>query len=127
MWTAATTGSWTAMLPNAAPHLEIACDESGFTGSNLVAPGTVFAHASVRIERSRADELIRRLRDAAWAPDGELKANRLLRPHFRTLLPLLLGPDGVLRYDARVHLTDSRHFVLSRVVDALLGPVQVRG
>lgn len=108
-------------------HIEIACDESGFTGSNLVAPATVFAHASVRIERRRADLLMRRLRAAARAPDGELKANRILRPRYRQLLPELLGPDGALRYDARVHLTDSRLFVLARVVDVLLGPGEVRG
>ena len=34
------------------PHIEIACDESGFSGGNLVGGGhsTVFAHASVRID-----------------------------------------------------------------------------
>jgi hypothetical protein len=115
------------MPDNSDRHIEIACDESGFTGSNLVAPATVFAHASVRIERGRADLLMRRLRLAARAPDGELKANRILRPRYRHLLPELLGPDGELRYDARVHLTDCRLFVLARVVDVLLGSGEVRG
>ena len=37
-------------------HLEIACDESGFSGGNLVGGGhsPVFAHASVRIESETA-------------------------------------------------------------------------
>ena len=45
-------------------HIEIACDESGFSGGNLVGGGhsPVFAHASVRIESEAADELIQHLR-----------------------------------------------------------------
>ena len=43
------------MIEEHAEHLEIACDESGFSGGNLVGgESPVFAHASVRIEPSDA-------------------------------------------------------------------------
>ena len=43
--------------------VEIACDESGFSGSNLLDPGTpVIAHASVDLRDGEAAELIAALR-----------------------------------------------------------------
>ena len=42
-----------------ARHLEIACDESGFSGGSLVSEqNPVFAHASVRIESGDARKLV---------------------------------------------------------------------
>jgi hypothetical protein len=99
--------------------LEIACDESGFTGTNLTIAGTVFAHASLQIDRRSAEQLIGRLRSATGAPDGELKANWLLRRRTRALLRGLLTSD-VVSYQARVHLTDSRYFLLGRILDLCL-------
>jgi len=58
-------------------HIEIACDESGFSGGNLVGGGhsPVFAHASVRIELEAARELVQHLRREIGARgDGEYKS-----------------------------------------------------
>jgi hypothetical protein len=111
-------------------HLEIVCDESGFSGGNLVGRGgsTVFSHASVRIEVEAARELIRHLRQEIGARGtGEYKAAEILRPRRRPVLLWLLGPSSPIHGNAHVHLTDTRFFVLARVVDVLLGGQPVSG
>ncbi len=111
-------------------HIEIACDESGFSGGNLVGGGhsPVFAHASVRIESEAADELIQHLRREIGARgDGEYKSPEILRPRRRPLVLWLLGPSSPIYGSAHVHLTDTRFFVLARLVDVLLGREPVRG
>ena len=111
-------------------HIEIACDESGFSGGNLVGGGhsPVFAHASVRIESEAADELIQHLRREIGARgDGEYKSPEILRPRRRPLVLWLLGPNSPIHGNAHVHLTDTRFFVLARLLDVLLGGHAVRG
>jgi hypothetical protein len=107
------------------PAVEIACDESGFTGGNLTFPQTVFAHASLRISREAATEEMERLRRRVSA-HGELKASWLLRWCEHRDLVRLLGPQGVVDR-ALVHLTDTRLFLLARLCDALLGVGEVDG
>jgi hypothetical protein len=110
--------------------LEIACDESGFSGGNLVGTGhsPVFAHASVRIEPETGAELIQHLRREIGARGtGEYKSPEILRPRRRPLLLWLLGPSSPIYGNAYVHLTDTRFFVLARVLDVLLGGRQVSG
>jgi hypothetical protein len=112
----------------AARHIEIACDESGFSGGNLVGgQNTVFAHASVRIESPDARKLVDSLlRQIGAHGSGEYKAAELLRARHRQVLLWLLGPSSPIQGNACVHLTDTRFFVLARVVDVLLSgePVQ---
>ena len=111
-------------------HIEIACDESGFSGGNLVGRGhsPVFAHASIRIEPDAAAELIRDLRQQIGARgEGEYKAAEILRPRRRPTLLWLLGPSSPIRGNAYVHLTDTRFFVLARLIDVLLGGPTVSG
>ena len=111
-------------------HIEIACDESGFSGGNLVGGGhsPVFAHASVRIESEAADELIQHLRREIGARgDGEYKSPEILRPRRRPLVLWLLGPNSPIHGNAHVHLTDTRFFVLARLLDVLLSGQAVRG
>ena len=111
-------------------HIEIACDESGFSGGNLVGGGhsPVFAHASVRIESEAADELIQHLRREIGARgDGEYKSPEILRPRRRPLVLWLLGPNSPIHGNAHVHLTDNRFFVLARLLDVLLSGQAVRG
>jgi hypothetical protein len=115
-----------------APHgqIEIACDESGFAGGNLVGRGhsTVFAHASVQIEPGTAHELIGYLRREIGARGvGEYKSPEILRPRRRPILLWFLGPDSPVHGNAYVHLTDTRFFVLARLLDVLLGEQPVRG
>lgn len=105
--------------------VEIACDESGFTGGNLTFAHTVFAHASVRISPEVAAEEMARLRQRV-AARGELKASWLLRWCDRDDLSRLLGDRGVIE-TGFVHLSDIRLFLLLRLSDALLGSAPVNG
>ncbi len=125
----------TAMImPSGSPqtkrHIEIACDESGFSGGNLVGGGhsPVFAHASVHIEPETAGELIQHLRREIGARGyGEYKSPEILRPRRRPVVLWLLGPSSLIYGNAHVHLTNTRFFVLARVVDVLLGGHPIRG
>jgi Protein of unknown function (DUF3800) len=111
-------------------HLEIACDESGFSGGNLVGRGhsPVFAHASIRIDSDTASQLVQQLRSEIGARgEGEYKSAEILRPRRRPIVLWLLGPGSPIYGNAHVHLTDTRFFVLARMVDLLLGGGTVRG
>jgi hypothetical protein len=111
-------------------HIQIACDESGFSGGNLVGVGhsPVFAHASIRIEPDIAAELIKHLRREIGARGtGEYKSPEILRPRRRPVLLWLLGPRSPIHGNAYVHLTDTRFFVLARMIDVLLGGQPVSG
>ena len=104
------------------PGVEIACDESGFSGSNLVrTDATVFTHASVRLTIEDAARCVDEIRDRAGDRAREYKSVHLLRARDRTLLGWLLGPTGPLFGNAHVHLTDKTYFVVERVTSLLLG------
>jgi hypothetical protein len=115
--------------PEPLGHLEIACDESGFSGGNLVGEqNSVFAHASVLIEPGDASKLVDNLLWQIGARgSGEYKAAELLRSRHRPVLLWLLGSSSPIRGSAYVHLTDTRFFVLARVLDVLLGEESVQG
>ncbi|MFJ4848503.1 MULTISPECIES: DUF3800 domain-containing protein [unclassified Streptomyces] len=103
------------------PVLEIACDESGSDGENLIGGNTdVFAHAGVRMDPADADACLREMRDRIRSPAQEYKANHLLREKHRPVLEWFLGPSGPLPPDARVHLTDKAFLVVRRVAEVLL-------
>jgi len=115
---------------NRVRHIEIACDESGFSGGNLVGVGhsPVFAHASIRLEPGAAAELIKYLlREIGARGSGEYKSPEMLRPRRRPILLWFLGPSSPINQNAYVHLTDNQFFVLSRLADVLLGQQAVRG
>ena len=79
-------------------HIEIACDESGFSGGNLVGRGhsPVFAHASIRIAPETAVELIRDLRRNIGARgESQSKSAEILRPRRRPALLWLLQARAV--------------------------------
>src|SRR3954454_11620775 len=60
--------------------VEIACDESGFSGTNLLDSATpVFTHASVDLRVDEAAELIRALRSRLPWQLNELKSGQFLR------------------------------------------------
>src|ERR1700751_3898066 len=60
--------------------VEIACDESGFSGTNLLDVSTpVFTHASVDLRVDEAVELIRVLRSGFWWSLNEFKSGQFLR------------------------------------------------
>jgi hypothetical protein len=102
--------------------LEIACDESGWEGSNLAtANSDVIAHASVRLDIDAAAEVIRALRGQSGRHTYELKASHLFRTKGRSDVAEFLGPSGPVFGRATVHLTHKSCFVLGRVLDLFIG------
>jgi len=99
----------------AGPVVEIACDESGFSGTNLLDPSTpMITHASVDLSAGEAGQLIAELRSSSH----ELKSGPFLRgPRAGEALELFLG---ALRGRALVHLIDKEFFLVTRVIDLLL-------
>lgn len=104
--------------------LEVACDESGSEGENLVGGNTdVFAHASVQMDTEWATNCIQEIRRKIRSPALEYKANHLLREKHRSVLEWLLGPSGPIHGNAHVHLTDKTFFAVGKVIDLLVGEV----
>ena len=102
--------------------IEIACDESGFSGSNLLDPETeVFAHASVELTVELARECVATVQAESRYSATEYKSNQLLRKQQRPLLEWLLGATGPLDGKAQVHLTDKPFFLVNRLVELFLG------
>ena len=94
--------------------VEIACDESGFSGSNLLDPRSpVLVHASTDLSVPEAADVVSALR----SPPGdasEYKSGRLLRADQRPALEWFLA---TLRGRAHVHVTDKTAFVAARVLE----------
>ncbi|GIM90808.1 hypothetical protein Ato02nite_026010 [Paractinoplanes toevensis] len=99
--------------------VEIACDESGFSGTNLLhSTEPVITHASVDLSTSEAVELIAALRSRFRLSPHELKSGHFLRR---------LGASemvdwflAALRGRAHVHVIDKEFFLVTRIVDLLL-------
>jgi hypothetical protein len=101
---------------------EVACDESGSEGEKLVGGVTdVFAHASVRLDVAVAQDCVREIRDRIRSPAEEYKANHLLREKHRPVLVWLLGDSGPIRGHSHVLLVDKTLFLVSRMVELLVG------
>ena len=99
--------------------VEIACDESGFSGTNLLDAATpVFTHASVDLHVDEAAELIHALGSGFRWSLSELKSGQLLRgPHAAEVLEWLLTE---LSGRAHVHVVDKEYFLVTRIVDLFL-------
>jgi hypothetical protein len=99
--------------------VEIACDESGFSGTNLLDPATpVFTHASVDLAVDEAIELLATLRSGFGCSLNEFKSGQLLRsPESAGVLDWLLGALGGR---AHVHVVDKEYFLVTRIVDLFL-------
>ncbi|WP_433161856.1 DUF3800 domain-containing protein [Kribbella sp. CA-247076] len=103
------------ILPTRA-WVEIACDESGFSGSNLLDPGSpVITHAGVDLAVPEAAEVVAVLR-SSFRRRGttEYKSNLLLRPEQRLELEWFLT---TLRGRAHVHVIDKTWYVARRVIE----------
>jgi hypothetical protein len=95
--------------------VEIACDESGFSGTNLLDSRTpLITHASVDLSRDESVALIAALRSEF----GELKSGPFLRR--RGAAEAVERFLAVLPGRAHVHLIDKEFFLVTRVVDLLL-------
>jgi hypothetical protein len=99
--------------------LEIACDESGFSGSNLLDRATpVFTHASVDLGIEEATQLIEALRPEFRWPLGEFKSGHLLRGN--RAAELSASFLSALHGRAHVHVIDKEYFLVTRIVDLFL-------
>jgi hypothetical protein len=99
--------------------VEIACDESGFSGTNLLDPATpVITHASVDLGTSEAVGLIATLRSGFRCSPNEFKSGQLLRsPKAGEALEWFVA---ALSGRAHVHLVDKEYFLVTRIVDLFL-------
>ncbi|MGY0235128.1 DUF3800 domain-containing protein [Longispora urticae] len=99
--------------------VEIACDESGFSGTNLLDPTTpVITHASVDLRADEAAGLIAALRSGFRFSPNEFKSGQFLRgPGAADALDWFLAR---LAGRAHVHLIDKEYFLVTRIVDLLL-------
>ena len=105
----------------AAEPKEIACDESGYEGQQLVSsPTMVFAHGSVHLSWAAAAECMAELRSRIRSPATEYKANHLLREKHRAVLVWLLGPGGPVHGHAHVLLVDKPGFLVRTLLDLLI-------
>jgi hypothetical protein len=94
--------------------VEIACDESGFSGSNLLDPASpVVTHASVDLAVSEATEVVAVLQ-SRLPPRSEYKSSQLLRPGQRPSLEWFLTS---LRGRAHVHVIDKTGYLAARVLE----------
>jgi len=99
--------------------VEIACDESGFSGSNLLDAATpLFTHASVDLRVDEAVELIQTIRSWFRCSLNEFKSGQFLRGQQagHALEWLLAGLNG----RAHVYLVDKEYFLVTRIVDLFL-------
>src|SRR5581483_2605226 len=93
--------------------VEIACDESGFSGSNLLDPATpVITHASVDLYVDEAVDLIAALRSGLRRTLDEFKSGQFLRSP--TAVEALQRFLAALRGRAHVHLIDKEFFLATR-------------
>ncbi|TCO22289.1 hypothetical protein EV652_110275 [Kribbella steppae] len=98
--------------------VEIACDESGFSGSNLLDPESpVITHAGVDLTLPEAAEVVAVLRSSRRRRSTEYKSNLLLRPEHRSELEWFLT---ALRGRAHVHVIDKTWYVARRVIELLV-------
>ena len=103
----------------AGPVVEIACDESGFSGTNLLHPSTpVITHASVDLCVGEAVGLVAALRSGFRCSPKEFKSGQFLRsPQAGEAREWFLA---ALRGRAHVHLVDKEYFLVTRIVDLFL-------
>jgi hypothetical protein len=99
--------------------VEIACDESGFSGRNLLYSGApLITHGSVDLTRDESVELITALRSRFRLSARELKSGQFLR--HRGAAEAVEWFLRTLPGRARIHLIDKEFFLVTRVVDLLL-------
>jgi hypothetical protein len=99
--------------------VEIACDESGFSGTNLLDPASpVIAHAGVDLSVDEAVAVIAAVRSRFSFAPNEFKSGQFLRnPAAADAVDWFLGR---LRGRAFVQLVDKEYFLVTRIVDLFL-------
>jgi hypothetical protein len=103
------------LMTNPSSWIEIACDESGFSGTNLLDPvSPVITHASVDLDVPAAAEVVAVLR-SRFRHRSEYKSSQLLRSE---QLEWFLT---TLRGHAHVHIIDKTGYVAARVMELFIG------
>ena len=99
--------------------VEIACDESGFSGTNLLDPALpLITHASVDLRIGEAVDLISTLRSGFEFSPNEFKSGQFLRNLAASeALDRFLA---TLRGQAHIQVVDKEYFLTTRIVDLLL-------
>lgn len=101
-------------MTNQPSWVEIACDESGFSGTNLLDPASpVITHSSVDLAVPEAAEVVAVLQ-SRLRTRCEYKSHHLLRPEQQPALEWFLT---TLRGRAHVHVIDKTGYVAARVLD----------
>ncbi|MGW6279858.1 DUF3800 domain-containing protein [Kribbella sp. NPDC055071] len=103
------------LMTHSSSWLEIACDESGFSGTNLLDPASpVITHASVDLAVPAAAEVVAVLR-SRFRHRSEYKSSQLLRSE---QLEWFLT---TLRGHAHVEVIDKTGYVAARVLELFTG------
>lgn len=99
--------------------VEIACDESGFSGTNLIrSTEPVITHAGTDLRPDEAATLITAMRSEFRLSPHELKSGHFLRrPGADQAATWFLN---AVRGRAGVHLVDKEFFLVTRVIDLFL-------
>ena len=98
----------------ASSWVEIACDESGFSGTNLLDPASpAITHASTDLALPEAAEVVAVLQ-SRLRRRSEYKSSQLLRPGQRPALEWFLSE---LRGRAHVNVIDKTRYVAARVLE----------
>lgn len=109
-----------AMTSNGAT-LDIACDESGSEGRNLLGGTTdVFTHASIRLSRDEARGYVEEIHERIGSSTTEYKSAQLLRERHRPILRWLLAPGGPLHGRSHVFLMEKELFAICRILRLFL-------
>lgn len=109
-----------SILDNAGP-VEIACDESGSDGENLVKGGSrVFALGSTDLVMEEAREVMADLRAATGFAGNELKSSTLLKSKYLAVTLGVFGPGGALDGRAKVFLVDKWYMAVCKIVDLVI-------
>jgi hypothetical protein len=102
--------------------VEIACDESGFSGTNMLDPATpVITHASVDLRADEAAAVITTLRSDRRISPHEFKSGQFLRSSsLRGAGEALEWFIATLTRRAYVHRVEKEFFLVTRIIDLLL-------
>lgn len=102
--------------------VQIACDESGSEGENLIESNSrVFAHGSTDLDSAAASQLIDDLREAVKFKGSELKSAELLQSASRrTALLDNFAPGGLLSERAKFLVIDKWYMAAAKVIDLVI-------
>jgi hypothetical protein len=101
--------------------IEIACDESGSDGENLISGSSrIFAHGSTDLTSDEASCVIADLRGETAYAGSEVKSSRLLKGQHLAHTLRRFEPGGALRGRVRVSITDKAYMAVCKVVDLVI-------